>query len=62
MTEQNWLNTENWKDFGSLAAGSATYIIINGLIGAPTVGSYYTLETAVARLLDYEASSGVTYR
>ena len=62
VTEQNWLNTENWKDFGSLAAGSETYIIINGLIGAPTVGSYYTLETAVARLIDYEASSGVTYR
>jgi len=62
VTEQNWLNTENWKDFGSLAAGSETYIIINGLIGAPTAGSYYTLETAVARLIAYEESSGVTYR
>lgn len=61
VTEQNWLNAENWKDFGSLAAGSETYIVINELIGAPLAGEYYTLETAVSRLVAYQQASGVTY-
>ena len=61
LTEQNWLNTDNWKDFGSLAAGSETYLIINSLCGAPIAGNYYTLETAVARLVAWQQTSGVTY-
>ena len=61
LTEQNWINPENWKDFGSLAAGSETYIIIDDLIGAPVAGEYYTLESAVARLVAYQAESGVNY-
>ena len=61
LTEQNWLNTDNWQDFGSLAAGSETYININSLIGAPIAGAYYTLETAVARLVAWQQTSGVTY-
>ena len=61
VTEQNWLNADNWKDFGSLAAGSEPYIIIDSLIGRPSVGEYYTLETAVQELLRYQQSSGVTY-
>ena len=61
LTEQNWLNPENWKDFGSLAAGSETHVIIDDLIGAPIAGEYYTLETAVARLVAYQNESGVNY-
>ena len=61
VTQTNWLNAENWKDFGSLAAGSEPYIIIDSLIGRPSVGEYYTLETAVQQLLAYQQSSGVTY-
>ena len=57
----NWTNTNNWKDFGSLAAGSETYLIINSLCGAPVAGTYYTLETAVARLVAWQQTSGVTY-
>lgn len=62
VTETNWYNPDNWKDFGSLAAGSETYIIIDQLIGAPVAGEYYTLQTAVSRLIDYEKETGVTYR
>ena len=57
----SWTNVDNWKDFGSLAAGSEPYIIINTLVGAPTVGEYYTLETAVQALIAYQQSSGVNY-
>jgi hypothetical protein len=61
LTEVNWNNPENWKDFGSLAAGSETYIIIDEMIGAPTAGDYYTLATAVARLVAYQQETSVTY-
>ena len=57
----DWYNTENWKDFGSLAAGSENYIIIDNLCGAPSVGDYYNLGSAVERLIAYQQSSGVTY-
>ena len=61
VTEANWLNPDNWKDFGSLAAGSEPYIIINNLCGAPVAGEFYTLESAVARLVAYQDTSGVVY-
>lgn len=61
ITESNWFNTDNWKDFGSLAAGSETYIIIDTLIGSPEVGSFYTLETAVQALLKYQEKTSVIY-
>ena len=61
VNEVNWYNSENWKDFGSLAAGSETYIIIDDLIGAPVAGEFYTLATAVTRLMDYQRETGVSY-
>jgi len=61
VTESNWIKAENWKDFGSLAAGSEPYIIIDSLIGRPTVGQYYTLATAVQALLAYQGTTKVTY-
>ena len=61
VTEVNWKNADNWKDFGSLAAGSETYIIIDEMIGAPIAGEYYTLESAVARLVAYQQETGVNY-
>lgn len=57
----DWYNTDNWKDFGSLAAGSENYIIIDNLCGAPSVGDFYNLGSAVERLIAYQQSSGVTY-
>ena len=61
VTTANWYNVDNWQDFGSLAAGSEPYIIINELCGAPIAGTYYTLETAVARLVAWQQTTGVTY-
>ena len=57
----DWYNTDNWKDFGSLAAGSENYIIIDNLCGAPAGANFYTLGSAVERLIAYQQSSGVTY-
>ncbi|MDY5192207.1 MAG: hypothetical protein SPH53_06340, partial [Bacteroidaceae bacterium] len=61
VTETNWVNEDNWKDFGSLAAGSEPYIIIDSLVGASGVGSYYTLATAVQALVAYQDRTKVTY-
>lgn len=61
VNEVNWYNSENWKDFGSLAAGSETYIIIDDMIGAPLAGEFYTLATAVTRLIEYQRETGVSY-
>ena len=61
VNEVNWYNSENWKDFGSLAAGSETYIIIDDMIGAPLAGEFYTLTTAVTRLIEYQRETGVSY-
>lgn len=61
VTDVNWYNADNWKDFGSLAAGSETYIIIDDMIGAPVAGEFYTLATAVTRLIEYQRETGVSY-
>lgn len=61
LTETNWNNPDNWKDFGSLAAGSETYLVIDELIGAPSAGEYYTLETAVLALIAYQNETNVNY-
>ena len=61
LNEENWLNPANWSDFGSLVAGSEPYVIIDSLCGAPKVGDFYTLQSAVTALLDHEVAKGVTY-
>lgn len=64
--EMTFLDTENWKDFGSLAAGSETYIVINNLPGQRASGkSYdqiYELTTALDALQEYENTSGSSYQ
>ncbi len=61
LNSESWYNPDNWNDFGSLAAGSEPYIIINSLCGAPTAGQYYTLQSAVTRLVAWQDTSGVNY-
>ena len=61
LTEEQWINPDNWKDFGSLAAGSEPYIIIDNIVGAPTFGNFYTLESALTALLAYQKEKGLTY-
>lgn len=61
LTEEQWINPENWKDFGSLAAGSEPFIIIDNIVGAPTFGNFYTLESALTALLSYQKEKGLTY-
>lgn len=51
----------NWQDFGSLSAGTESVININNLCGEPDAGAYYTLATAIAKLLAYQQTSQVTY-
>ena len=60
VTQTNWLDPDNWKDFGSLAAGSETYLVIDGLCGSPTGGAY-TLGSAVDALIAYQTKTGVNY-
>ncbi|MCI6554170.1 MAG: hypothetical protein MSA43_00685 [Prevotella sp.] len=60
VTEVNWFDSDNWNDFGSLAAGSETYLVIDELCGAPTGGAY-TLGSAVDALIAYQEKTGVSY-
>ena len=60
ITPENWGNPDNWQDFGSLAAGSEKFIIIDNII--PCVGGYYTIESALNALLTYEEQSSIVYR
>ena len=61
LSEEQWINPDNWKDFGSLAAGSEPFIIIDNIVGAPTFGNFYTLESALTALLAYQKEKGLTY-
>lgn len=61
ITEKNFTNPDYWKDFGSLAAGSENYVVINNLCGTPTAGEYYTLESAVTSLVSYQKETNVNY-
>ena len=60
ITEEEWLNPDNWQDFGSLSAGSEKYIIIDNIV--PCVSGYYTLESAINALLTYETQSSIVYK
>lgn len=61
VNEKTFTNPDYWKDFGSLAAGSENYVVINNLCGAPTAGEYYTLESAVTSLVSYQKETNVKY-
>ena len=60
VTEANWNNPANWTDFGSLAAGTESMIIIDELCGS-AVSGVYTLASALTALKAYEEKSGITY-
>ncbi len=61
LSQSAWQDTANWQDFGSLAAGSETYININNLIDGNGQTVYYTLSSAVAALVSYQQSTAVNY-
>ena len=62
VDNEKWLNPENWKDFGSLAAGTETYIIIDSLCGPRPTNTPYDLASAIEALTKYEAKTQITYR
>lgn len=61
LTLAAWQDTANWQDFGSLAAGSETYVNINNLVDGSSKVVYYTLSSAVAALIAYQESTAVKY-
>ena len=54
-------DVSSWQDFGSLSAGTEEVVCINNLCGAPDAGSYYSLETAIAKLLRFQEVNQVVY-
>jgi hypothetical protein len=58
--DSNWYDTDNWKDFGSMAAGSEAMIDIDRMVPLPT--GYYTLGTALNALKSYQETTGVNYQ
>lgn len=61
IDEVKWMDADNWLDFGSLSAGSEMVIDIDNLCGRPSVGDYYTLQSALERLVAFQAERGTTY-
>lgn len=58
--DTNFLNPDNWKDFGSLASGSEAMIDIDRLV--PLSTGFYTLGTALNALKKYQEDTAVDYR
>ena len=58
--DANFLNPDNWKDFGSLASGSEAMIDIDRLV--PLSTGFYTLGTALNALKKYQEDTAVDYR
>ena len=61
IDEVKWMDADNWLDFGSLTAGSEMVIDIDNLCGRPSVGDYYTLQSALERLVAYQTEHSTTY-
>ena len=59
VTEANWFDESNWKDFGSLAAGSESYVDINNLLDNTVV---YSLSAALEALKNYMEKTNTDYR
>lgn len=60
ITQEAWIFPDNWADFGSLAAGSENFIIVDNII--PRGEGYYTIGSALEALRNYELQTGVVYR
>lgn len=60
ITQEAWIFPDNWADFGSLAAGSENFIIVDNII--PRGEGYYTIGAALEALRNYEQQTGVVYR
>ena len=60
ITQEAWVFPDNWTDFGSLAAGSENFIVVDNII--PRKNGYYGLESALYALENYEEQTGVIYR
>lgn len=60
VTEENWNNPDNWQDFGSLAAGTESFIIIDELCGS-AINGVYTLASALQTLKTHQEKSGIIY-
>lgn len=60
ITQDAWIFPDNWADFGSLAAGSENFIIVDNII--PRGEGYYTIGAALEALRNYELQTGVVYR
>ena len=60
ITQEAWIFPDNWADFGSLAAGSENFIIVDNII--PRGEGYYTIGAALEALRNYELQTGVVYR
>lgn len=58
--DNNWFDTENWQDFGSMAKGSESMIDIDIIAPLPT--GFYTLGTALAALKTYQETTSVNYQ
>jgi hypothetical protein len=62
LDASSWTDASNWKDFGSLAAGSEAYVIVNNIDGITLpANGHFTLESALGAVIAYKTSTGIDY-
>lgn len=52
----------NWIDMAGTSAGTETVVIIDELCGPPKAADYYSFESAIDALANYEAETKIVYR
>lgn len=60
-SEATFKNLGNWIDNAGMSAGDETFIIVEALCGACNTAQYYTLDYAIAALVNKATATGINY-
>lgn len=62
LAVEDFCDELNWIDMAGTSAGTETVVIIDELCGPPKAADYYSFESAIDALAQYEAETKIVYR